>query len=279
MTTDDIRSRLFALQDVPYRDFQAKLIPTVDPETMIGVRTPALRQLAKELAKSPSGNGKAGSGKAGPAGSGKTASGKNGKASSAKKHTGLPPELSAFLSELPHRYFDENQLHAFLISEIKDFDVCIAETERFLPYIDNWATCDQMSPKIFRKHRPELLPYIRKWIVPDGTGAGTFKVSPEKTYIVRFGTGMLMEHFLDDDFDPAYPELVSRIRSGEYYVNMMTAWYFATALAKQYDAVLPYLTEKRLDPWVHNKTIQKAVESFRITPEQKAYLKTLRRHL
>ena len=241
MTTDDIRSRLFALQDVPYRDFQAKLIPTVDPETMIGVRTPALRQLAKELAKTDA--------------------------------------ASAFLAELPHRYFDENQLHAFLISEIKDFDVCIAETERFLPYIDNWATCDQMSPKIFRKHRPELLPYIRKWIVPDGTGAGTFKVSPEKTYIVRFGTGMLMEHFLDDDFDPAYPELVSRIRSGEYYVNMMTAWYFATALAKQYDAVLPYLTEKRLDPWVHNKTIQKAVESFRITPEQKAYLKTLRRHL
>lgn len=255
MTTDDIRSRLFALQDVPYRDFQAKLIPTIDPETMIGVRTPALRQLAKELAILP-------------AGSGKTAS--------AKKCADLPPEITAFLSELPHRYFDENQLHAFLISGMKDFGLCIAETGRFLPYVDNWATCDQMSPKVFRKHRPELLPYIRKWIIPDGTVAGTFTVLPEKTYTVRFGTGMLMEHFLDDDFDPAYPELVSRIRSEEYYVNMMTAWYFATALAKQYDSVLPYLTEKRLDPWVHNKTIQKAVESLRITPEQKAYLKTLR---
>lgn len=238
MTTDDIRSRLFALQDVPYRDFQAKLIPAIDPETMIGVRTPALRQLAKELAKADA--------------------------------------ASAFLSELPHRYFDENQLHAFLISGMKEFGLCIAETGRFLPYIDNWATCDQMSPKVFRKHRPELLPYIQKWIIPDGTGAGTFTVLPEKTYLVRFGTGMLMEHFLDEDFDPAYPELVSRIRSEEYYVNMMTAWYFATALAKQYDSVLPYLTEKRLDPWVHNKTIQKAVESFRITPDQKAYLKTLR---
>ncbi len=255
MTTDDIRSRLFALQDVPYRDFQAKLIPTVDPETMIGVRTPALRQLAKDLAKTP-------------ADSGRTVP--------EKKRAGLPPEISAFLSELPHRYFDENQLHAFLISGIKDFEICIAETGRFLPFVDNWATCDQMSPKIFRKHRPELLPYIRKWIVPDGAGAGPFKISPEKTYTVRFGTGMLMEHFLDEDFDPAYPELVSRIRSEEYYVNMMTAWYFATALAKQYDSVLPYLTEKRLDPRVHNMTIRKAVESFRITPEQKAYLKTLR---
>ena len=243
MTTDDIKSRLFALQDVPYRDFQAKLIPTVDPETMIGVRTPALRQLAKDLAKTPADNGRT---------------------VPEKKRAGLPPEISAFLSELPHRYFDENQLHAFLISGIKDFEVCIAETERFLPFVDNWATCDQMSPKIFRKHRPELLPYIRKWI------------ASEKTYTVRFGTGMLMEHFLDDDFDPAYPELVSRIRSEEYYVNMMTAWYFATALAKQYDSVLPYLTEKRLDPRVHNMTIRKAVESFRITPEQKAYLKTLR---
>ena len=229
MTTDDIRSRLFALQDVPYRDFQAKLIPTIDPETMIGVRTPALRQLAKELAKTDA--------------------------------------ASAFLSELPHRYFDENQLHAFLISGMKDFGLCIAETGRFLPYVDNWATCDQMSPKVFRKHRGELIREIKKWIRSD------------RTYTVRFGTGMLMEHFLDDDFDPAYPELVSRIRSEEYYVNMMTAWYFATALAKQYDSVLPYLTEKRLDLRVHNKTIQKAVESLRITPEQKAYLKTLRRHL
>jgi len=226
MITDELRAKLFELRDLPYRDFQAKLIPTLPPDAMIGVRTPALRKLAKEYA------------------------GNDG--------------IGRFLQELPHRYFDEDQLHAFLISGIRDYGECIRETERFLPYINNWATCDQLSPKVFKKHRQELLTNIRRWL-----GSG-------HTYTVRFAEGMLMQHFLDEDFDPAFPELVAGIRSEEYYINMMTAWYFATALAKQYDAALPFLEERRLDPWTHNKAIQKAVESFRITPEQKAYLKTLR---
>ncbi|MCR4950241.1 MAG: DNA alkylation repair protein [Solobacterium sp.] len=224
---ETIREELFRMQDIQYRDFQAKLIPQADADTMIGVRTPDLRTYAKQLLKSE--------------------------------------DITPFLNDLPHRYFDENQLHAFLISGIRDFERCLAEVNRFLPYVDNWATCDQMSPKVFKKHRQELLSSIEQWI------------ASEHTYTIRFGVGMLMEHFLDDDFDIRYPEMVSRIRSEEYYVNMMTAWYFATALAKQYDAVLPYLEENRLDLWTHNKTIQKAVESYRITDEQKAYLKTLKR--
>ena len=223
---DEIRARLFAEQDIPYRDFQAKLIPGIDPESMIGVRTPALRKLAKEYVRRE--------------------------------------ETAAFLEELPHRYFDENQLHAFIISEVKDYERCIGLTEAFLPYIDNWATCDQLSPKAFKKHRPELLARIRAWL------------KSSETYTLRFAVGMLMQHFLDEDFDPAYPELVAGIRSEEYYVNMMIAWYFATALAKQYGAVLPYIEQCRLDPRTHNKTIQKAVESCRITPEQKEYLRTLK---
>ncbi|MBQ7144558.1 MAG: DNA alkylation repair protein [Oscillospiraceae bacterium] len=222
---DPIREELFRLQDLSYRDFQIKLIPTVRPEAVIGVRTPELRRLAKDLCKRG--------------------------------------EAAAFLAELPHSCFDENQLHAFILSEMKDFPSCLAEVDRFLPYVDNWATCDQLSPKVFKKHRAELLPAIIRWL-DDG-----------RTYVVRFGIGMLMEHFLDADFDPAYPALVSKIQSEEYYVRMMIAWYFATALAKQADAVLPYLEQRRLDPWTHNKTIRKAVESYRITPEQKAYLRTL----
>ena len=147
---------------------------------------------------------------------------------------------------------------------MKDYTACMEALERFLPYVDNWATCDQMSPKVFRKHRMELLGSIRKWIASD------------QAYTIRFGIGMLMEHYLDGDFDPAYPEMAAGVRSGEYYVNMMTAWYFATALAKQYDAVIPYIENRRLDPWTHNKAIQKAIESYRITPEQKEYLKTLK---
>ena len=226
MITDKIRNQLMDLQDPDYRDFQVRLLPTFAPENVIGVRTPALRKLAKELATDPG--------------------------------------IDVFLMDLPHRYFDENQLHAFIISETKDFEECAEQTERFLPYVDNWATCDQLSPKVFRKHRAELLPRIRRWI------------SSEKTYTIRFGIGMLMQHFLEEDFDPACPELVASVRSEEYYVNMMIAWYFATALAKQYDAVLPYLQERRLSPWTHNKTIQKARESFRITKEQKEYLNSLK---
>jgi len=169
-----------------------------------------------------------------------------------------------FLEALPHFYFEENQLHAFLLSEMKDFAACLKAVERFLPYIDNWATCDQLSPKVFRKHRQELRDAVWRWI------------DSGQTYAVRFGIKMLMDHFLDGDFEPVYLEMTASVRSEEYYVRMMVAWYFATALAKQYDAALPYIENRRLDPWTHNKTIQKAVESYRIRPEQKEYLRGLK---
>ena len=212
MIKDDVRKKLFALQDIKYRDFQAKLIPGKTADVMIGVRTPELRKLARELAKEP--------------------------------------HIGDFLADLPHQYFDEDQLHAFIISGMKDYKACMDQVCRFLPYVDNWATCDQMSPKVFRKHR--------------------------EAFTVRFGIGMLMEHFLDEDFDVKYPERIADLRSDEYYVNMMIAWYFATALAKQWEAIIPYIENRRLDTWTHNKTIQKAIESYRITPEQKKYLRTLK---
>ena len=226
MIVEEIRNELYNRQDPGYRNLQIRTIPNVAPEKMIGVRTPELRKLAKELAKRE--------------------------------------DIGEFLDDLPHDHFDEDQLHAFILSEIKDYERCISGVERFLPYVDNWATCDQMSPKVFKKYKKELLEHIKKWI------------RSKETYTIRFGVGMLMEHFLDDDFDPKYPEWVSKLRSGEYYVNMMIAGYFATALAKQYDTVLPYIEEHRLDRWTNNKTIQKAVESYRITPEQKEYLRTLK---
>ena len=226
MITEEIRRSLFDLQDIKYRDFQAKLIPGKDTEIMIGVRTPELRKLAKQMLKRE--------------------------------------DIGEFLRDLPHRYFDEDQLHAFIVSGIKEYGKCMEELMRFLPFVDNWATCDQMSPGVFKKHKPELLAEIREWL------------GSEHTYTVRFGIGMLMQHFLDEDFDPAYPELVAGVHSEEYYVNMMIAWYFATALAKQYNAVLPFIEGRRLDPWTHNKTIQKAVESYRISDEQKEYLKSLK---
>jgi len=224
--TSEIEEKLQELKDEKYGEFQAKLIPTVPGERIMGVRTPALRKYAGELGKRK--------------------------------------EIGGFLSGLPHAYFEEDQLHAFILSGMKDFDRCMELLEKFLPYVDNWATCDQMSPKIFKKHRPELLTHIDAWIQSD------------KTYTVRFGIGMLMEHFLEEDFDLSFPKKVAKIRSDEYYVNMMIAWYFATALAKQYDAVLPFIEKKKLDTWTHNKTIQKAVESYRITEEQKDYLRSLR---
>jgi len=223
---DEIRSELMSLRDDGYRDMQCRILPTVDPGTIIGVRTPDLRRLAKQVAKRE--------------------------------------DVDQFLQILPHSYFDENQLHAFILSEIRDYRICVDSVSRFLPYIDNWATCDQLSPKVFGRHKAELLPRIREWIA-DG-----------RTYTVRFGVGMLMQHYLDEAFDPAYPSLVAQIRSDEYYVRMMVAWYFATALAKQYDAVIPFLEQKKLEPWTHNKTIQKAVESYRITAEQKDYLRSLK---
>lgn len=215
------------MQDIKYRDFHSRLIPTVDKSLLIGVRTPKLRAYAKELLKSG--------------------------------------EAESFLQELPHKYYDENQLHAFLLSEIKDFETALCEVENFLPYVDNWATCDQLRPKGFKKNRERLLSAIDIWLVSD------------KTYTIRFGIGMLMTHFLDDGFDESMLARVGSVKSEEYYVNMMLAWYFATALAKQYDSAVTCLEEHRLDVWVHNKTIQKARESYRISPEQKEYLKTLKR--
>ena len=226
MTRDEIVAELFRLRDPGYAQLQAKLIPTVAADRIIGVRTPALRALAKRL--------------------------------SGEEDTG------AFLALLPHRYFDEDQLHAFVISRTKDFDSCAAAVDAFLPYVDNWATCDQLSPRAFKKEAEKLLPCIRRWI------------SSDQTYTVRFAIGMLMQHFLGERFSAEYTDLVAGIRSGEYYVNMMIAWYFATALAKQYELVIPYLEGRRLAAWVHNKAIRKSVESYRITDEQKAYLKTLR---
>lgn len=227
MITERIREELFSLRDEKYRDFQGSLIPTVDNSIIIGVRTPDLKKMASKYISSD--------------------------------------EADMFLNDLPHQYFDEYQLHAFMISLIGDFDRCAAETEKFLPYIDNWATCDQLSPKTFKKHKKELLPLVLKW-----TGSGL-------TYTKRFGIGMLMRHYLDEEFRLEYAGIVAEIRSEEYYINMMRAWYFATALAKQYEDVIPFITDNRLDVWTHNMTIRKCTESFRISPEQKEYLKTMKR--
>ncbi len=227
MITDDIRKELKKLQDKGYQKMQVTIIPTVDADSIIGVRTPALRQMAKELSKRE--------------------------------------DISSFLSDVPHKYFEENQLHAFILSGMKDAESCIKLVDEFLPFVDNWATCDQMSPKVFKKNKQLLLEYVDKWIKSD------------HTYVKRFAIGMLMEHFLDEDFKTSYLTKVSKIRSEEYYVNMMIAWYFATALAKQYEDTLPFIEKQKLDKWTHNKSIQKAVESYRITPEQKEYLKTLKR--
>ena len=226
ISMSSIQIDLFKLQDIEYRDFQVKLIPGYSTDCMIGVRTPELRKYSKKMIKENN--------------------------------------YISFLDELPHKYFDENQLHGFIISEIKDYDTCINYLNKFLPYIDNWATCDQTSPKVFKKHHKELLNHIKIWI------------KSKKTYTIRFGIGMLMQHFLDEDFKEEYLELVSSIRSNEYYVNMMIAWYFATALAKQYEKTISYIENKKLDVWTHNKAIQKAIESYRITQEQKDYLRGLK---
>lgn len=221
-----IKDLLFEKQDKAFAEFHRRLVPNLEPNKVIGVRTPQLRALAKQIAKEEI--------------------------------------CEAFLKELPHEYYEENQLHGFILSQMKDFDTCIQYLEDFLPYIDNWATCDQTSPKIFKRHKEELLTYIYKWI------------QKEHTYTVRFAIGMLMQHFLDEDFKLEYVQTVSSIQSEEYYINMEIAWYMATALAKQWDAVIPYLEQKKMGTWVHNKTIQKARESYRITDEQKVYLKKLK---
>ena len=222
----EIVDLLFNKQDIKFRDFQAPLFPTIDKERIIGVRTPDIKQLAKELYGSDTAN--------------------------------------KFIKELPHYYFDENQLHVFLISRIKDYQECLKEVNKFLPYIDNWATCDTLDPKVFAKHKEELLLEIKYWL------------KSKHVYTIRFAIGMLLGYYLDESFKEEYLMWVSSIKSEEYYINMMIAWYFATALAKQYPSTIKYLEEKKLSPWVHNKTIQKAIESYRINDEQKAYLKTLK---
>lgn len=236
----NIQKRLYSLQDKKYRDFQKILIPTVKQESIIGVRTPDLKKYAKELSKDTS--------------------------------------IDKFLNDLPHKYFDENQLHAFVLSEEKDFDLCIKKLEKFLTYIDNWATCDQLSPKSFKNNKEKLIKCINKWI------------KSKKAYVVRFAIEMLMSHFLDKDFNKKYLEIVSKLKfkskyknvdvkldPDKYYVEMMIAWYFATALAKQYKETLPYIKNNKLIPWTHNKAIQKAVESFRVSDSHKVELKKMKR--
>ena len=222
---ETVRGRLFALRDETNAAFMARLVPTLPPESVLGVRMPDCRALAKELCRMP--------------------------------------DIGEFLTDLPHRYMDENNLHALILNEEKDCAAAVAAIDAFLPYVDNWATCDALRPKAFKKHPSALPDECRRWM---RSGA---------TYTVRFGIEMLMTHYLDESFRPEYLEEVSIIKSKEYYVNMMIAWYFATALAKQYEAAISYIEQRRLDQWTHNKTIRKAIESCRITEERKAYLRTL----
>lgn len=220
-----ITDELFKLQDIKYKEFQSKLVPNIDPNTIIGIRTPELRELSKRVIKD---------------------------------------DYKSFLNELPHKYYEENLLHFFIIAMIKDFDECINEVEKFLPYVDCWPVCDQSSPKVFKKNHELLLPYIKKWI------------SSNHVYTARFGIRILMNEFLDKDFKKENLDIVAKKKGEDYYLKMMVAWYFATALAKQYDATIPYIENKKLDTWVHNKSIQKAIESYRVTDEHKEYLKGLK---
>lgn len=221
-----LETELFARQDLAYRAFHIKLMPGVAPESVIGVRTPALRSFARAFAKTQ--------------------------------------DAAGFLTLLPHRYYEENNLHGILLSEMRDFAQIIAGLDTFLPYVDNWASCDLINPKVFARNLPQLLPQIRKWM------------ASSHTYTIRFGIGMLMRYYLDAAFSPEYPAWVAQVQSREYYVNMMIAWYFATALAKQYAAVLPYFEEHKFAPWTHNKAIQKACESYRVSDAHKAYLRSLK---
>lgn len=221
-----VQQDLFTMQDLKYRDFHAKLMPTVDKDSVIGVRVPMLRAYAKKFGKTE--------------------------------------EAKQFLEILPHQYYEENNLHGLLFDQMKDYELCIEELIRFLPYINNWATCDILSVKAVKGHLDSYIKNIYQWLESD------------YTYTIRFGINMLMRYYLEEEFKIEYPEKVAAIRSEEYYVNMVRAWYFATALAKKYDQVLPFLEEQKMDVWTHNKTIQKAIESYRITLEQKEYLRTLK---
>ena len=225
-----VQKDLFEMQDLKYRDFHSKLMPTVEKEKVIGVRTPKLRKYTSFFLKLSS-----------------------------------QTEIETFMHTLPHKYYEEDNLHGFIIERIKDYEECIDALNAFLPYIDNWATCDMMNPKVLKKEPERLLGQIKRWL------------KAKETYVVRFAMGCLMNYYLDEYFKAECPEMVAEVQSDEYYIQMMQAWYFATALAKQYNTILPYLLEHKLSMWVHNKTIQKAVESYRITTEQKDYLKTLKR--
>ncbi len=220
-----IQHKLLEAKDDKYREFQSKLVPNIDPKTIIGVRTPKMREIAKEMFGTAEGN--------------------------------------EFLKALPHEFYEENLIHFFMIAMIKDFDQCVKAVEEFLPYVDCWPVCDQSSPKVFKKHHRELLPYIKKWI------------DSEHVYTARFGLRMLMNEFLDADFKTDCLEWAAAKQGEDYYLKMMVAWYFATALAKQYDESVKFLEERKLEPWIHKKSIQKAVESFRVSDEHKAYLKKL----
>lgn len=225
---NELQQNLFGMRDAAYAAFIAKLTPGFPPSHFIGVRVPLLRTIARSFAKEEAAS-------------------------------------QSFLSHLPHSYYEEDMLHGMLISLVKDYDRCLDLTDRFLPYVDNWAVCDTLSPKVFAKHKAQLLENILRWS------------SSSHTYTCRFGLRMLMTHFLDDSFSADFLEIPAAIRSEEYYVKMMVAWFFATALAKQWEATLPYLENQQLDPWTHRKTIQKAIESYRIPPERKDYLRTLRK--
>lgn len=222
-----ITQTLFLMGDTSYKRFISGLIPTLPQESILGIRTPMLRKYAKELDGSP--------------------------------------EAMVFIQKLPHKYYEENNLHAFLIEGIKDFDTAVQALNALLPHVDNWSTCDSLCPKVLKKHPEELLPHIRRWLASD------------HVYTVRFGIELLMKFYLDGYFSADYPLWVANIISDEYYIRMMQAWYFATALAKQYQATIPYIAQRRLSPWVHNKAIQKAVESKRISQETKDFIKTFRR--
>ena len=225
---NELQQNLFGMRDAAYAAFIAKLTPGFPPSHFIGVRVPLLRTIARSFAKEEAAS-------------------------------------QSFLSHLPHSYYEEDMLHGMLISLVKDFDRCLDLIDRFLPYVDNWAVCDTLSPKVFAKHKAQLLENILRWS------------SSSHTYTCRFGLRMLMTHFLDESFSADFLEIPAAIRSEEYYVKMMVAWFFATALAKQWEATLPYLENRQLDPWTHRKTIQKAIESYRIPPERKDYLRTLRK--
>lgn len=222
-----LQEKLFNLQDIEYKAFHSKLMPTVDPDAIIGIRTPVLRKFSNEFNKTD--------------------------------------EAKEFLKDLPHKYYEENNLHAFLLEKITDYNVLVKELNNFLPFVDNWATCDMMRPKILKNHKTELLEDIKRWL------------NSKDTYTIRFAVNCLMNYYLEEDFKSEYLQWVKNIESDEYYINMVRAWYFATALAKQYDETVKILENNVLDKWTHNKTIQKAIESYRITSEQKEYLRTLKR--